>query len=294
MGVIEVDPSMICTVDEMIEKFDVQPSAEQRFLANPLSGGRGIVDASQILAQSIVAASKCQPGKNVKSIHMIFARIASDQKPIELEVDAMHSGRSFGSVTVTAVQEGRLCARGLVLLNADEPDLIRHCTQMPVVAGPDDAIPLEMPVVGRDIRTVEEIDLMDPNAVGPPELNVWLRYENAPEEPWLNQALIGHFSNHLLIATAMRPHQGVAQSMAHRSLSAGVLTLTVVFHDPAKANEWLLYAHESPHAGRGLSYGRAHIFTQDGRLIASFTQENMIRNLPADVVTSTQRRDRNL
>jgi acyl-CoA thioesterase len=41
----------------------------------------------------------------------------------------------------------------------------------------------------------------------------------------------------------------------------------------------MLYAHESTHAGRGLSYSRAQIFTQSGRLVASFSQESMIRGL---------------
>ena len=33
--------------------------------------------------------------------------------------------------------------------------------------------------------------------------------------------------------------------------------------------------------GRGRSYGRADVFTEDGRLVASYVQENMIRDFPA-------------
>jgi acyl-CoA thioesterase II len=56
-----------------------------------------------------------------------------------------------------------------------------------------------------------------------------------------------------------------------------VLALTISFHDPVRADEWMLYAHESPFAGRGLAYGRAQIFARDGRLLASFSQEAMLR-----------------
>ena len=46
------------------------------------------------------------------------------------------------------------------------------------------------------------------------------------------------------------------------------------------ADEWLLLHHESPSAGRGRSFGRADVFAEDGRLVASYSQENMIRNIP--------------
>ena len=75
----------------------------------------------------------------------------------------------------------------------------------------------------------------------------------------------------------MRPHAGIGETMAHRALSTGVLALTISFHDPVRADAWMLYAHESPHAGRGLCYARAQIFSQDGRLLASFSQEGMLR-----------------
>ena len=56
---------------------------------------------------------------------------------------------------------------------------------------------------------------------------------------------------------------------------------TLTFHEPFCAGDWILLAHESPYAGRGRSYGRANVFTEDGRLVASFVQDNMIRTIPA-------------
>ena len=52
---------------------------------------------------------------------MIFARAATVQAGLELEVDTLHDGRSFGSASVSARQGERLCARGLVLLERDTP-----------------------------------------------------------------------------------------------------------------------------------------------------------------------------
>ena len=51
------------------------------------------------------------------------------------------------------------------------------------------------------------------------------------------------------------------------------------FHRPVNLNEWLLYAMESPFSGgaRGLVQGQ--IFTQQGELVASTTQEGLMRQV---------------
>jgi acyl-CoA thioesterase II len=77
----------------------------------------------------------------------------------------------------------------------------------------------------------------------------------------------------------MRPHAGVGQAQAHRTRSTGVLSHTLTFHEPVVARDWMLLSHRSPYAGRGRSYGQADVFSQDGRLLASFVQDAMIRPL---------------
>jgi acyl-CoA thioesterase II len=48
-------------------------------------------------------------------------------------------------------------------------------------------------------------------------------------------------------------------------------------HAPAEATGWLLLAQHSLNAGGGRTYGSGHIFTEDGCLVASFAQENLVR-----------------
>ena len=78
----------------------------------------------------------------------------------------------------------------------------------------------------------------------------------------------------------MRPHEGVGQSMAHVSVATTVLTQTLTFHEPFQAADWLLLDQRSTYAGRGRSHGTAEVFAADGRLVASFTQDNMVRGMP--------------
>ncbi len=267
-------------LSELVDKFDVQPGADGRYLADNLDGrGRDVVDGSQLLAQAIVAVCKTLPGKPVTSAHMLFARASSVHAPLALAVDVVHAGRSFASANVAAWQGDKRCAQGLFLLGRDTPDLIRQQAEMPQVPGPDEAAPYDMGVAGRELRIVDSAYTPDPERVGPPELLAWLRYREAPPEAYLNQALVAHFSGHLSIATAMRPHRGIGEAMAHKTLTTGVLAISLHFHEPVRADEWMLYAHACTHAGRGLCHVRSQIFSQGGRLVASFALQGMIRAL---------------
>jgi acyl-CoA thioesterase len=251
------------------------------YQAGHVGPGHGVVFGGQILAQIIVAASRAVPDKRVKSLHTIFARGGTTDVPLEIGIDPMHAGRAFASLTVTASQGSRLCARSLVLLEGDEPDLIRHGPEMPAVPPPDLAT-MTHPEPWWDVAVVGGVDISDPAAVGPATLQVWTRFPAAPSDPVIAQALVSYATDGFLIGTAMRPHAGVGQALAHVSISTTVLSHTLTFHEPFDASEWLLIEHEAPYAGRGRSYGRAHIFTQDGALVASFVQENMIRAMAAE------------
>jgi acyl-CoA thioesterase len=151
----------------------------------------------------------------------------------------MHAGRSFASDTVTAWQGDRLCARSLVLLDVDEPDLIRHAPTMPDVAGPEqsaDGGARGAVFPGSEFRIVDDVDLYSLDApVGPADLFLWTRFPDAPDDLTVNQAVLAWATDGYLIATAMRPHEGINQHAAHRTISTGVLAQTVVFHEPFSA-----------------------------------------------------------
>jgi acyl-CoA thioesterase-2 len=75
----------------------------------------------------------------------------------------------------------------------------------------------------------------------------------------------------------MRPHEGVSEAQAHVTLSTGILATTIAFHDEVDVREWLLYANPAIYAGRGLVQGEGRVFTREGRLVASYTVQGMVR-----------------
>ena len=265
---------------DLLQVLDLEPT-DGGFIGQNFSEGPGaVVFGGQLLAQTVVAASRTLPEKQVLSLHSVFARSARPEQPLDIGVETMSSGRAFGSVTVTIGQGGKVCARSLVLLQAPDPDLIRYEIDPPATAEAESLAPRGQ-ADWWDVRYDGEVDIMDPDAVGPPALAVWSRFRDAPADDLVvSQALLAYASDGFLIATAMRPHKGVGQSLAHVKISTTVLTQTLSFHDPFDASQWLLLAHESPYAGRGRSYGRANVFTADGRLVASYVQDNMVRDFP--------------
>jgi acyl-CoA thioesterase-2 len=273
------------TLERMIAIFDVEPLDPARFTAeggdsDDGGGGRRVVDGSQILAQSLVAAGKTFPGRTVRSAHAVFVSAADPAARLELTVTPVRSGRSFASATVTASQNGRTCATSIVLLDHPQPDVIRHDRWTgPPAAGPEAAHPAVMPMRGRQLRIEGVREHNSPDEVGPPIVDAWLRYDIVPERDDLRRALLAHFTGHLSISTTMRAHPGIGTSQAHHTLSTAVMAIGLSFHDPVQWDGWIRYHHESSYAGAGMSYVRGQVLTEEGRLLASFTQDAMIRAL---------------
>ncbi len=261
---------------------------EHRYAGQPEHGGdhRNVVFGGQILAQMIMAAHldrnvDRQDEKEVKSIHAIFARAGDYTQPIEYDVERMHDGRTLGSDTVTFSQGGRIMSRGMILWSKDEPDLVRHTAlvEMPKVAGPDDpgSRPDRRVFPGAEGRIVDGINTWsDDEPLRPPVQNVWTRYDRDLSVQ-ANQAVLSWATDGFLIGTSMLPHEGHNEGHAHRTISTGVISHTLNFHERFRADEWLLLAHESIWAGRGRTHGRCNVWTQGGRLVATYTQDNLVR-----------------
>ncbi|MFG1935118.1 acyl-CoA thioesterase [Mycobacterium sp. NPDC048908] len=277
------DSAQTWSVAGLLDLFDVQQRGENRFIANTGPAGedeRQVVEGTQVLAQAIVAVAKRFPDKSVRSASAVFARaVMVGAGPVELEIDVMSEGRSTATAIVAANQNGKRYITVTVLADVPTADVIRHHLPRPDVAGPDDANVSPMPMDGRQVRVVDVVDVNSPDEVGPPELYAWVHYDPIPSRDDLAKALIAYFTGHLGISTTMRPHAGIGTAQAHLTVSTAPMMVTVSFHEPVRWDGWLLYSHESTQVGAGMSYVRGAVHTEEGELIASFTQDALIRPL---------------
>ena len=269
------------TLGLLLDLFDVEPGGPDRFIGKSgHSAGddeRQVVEGTQVLAQAIVAAAKRFAGKSVRSVHAVFTRAVLVGPPIVLDVDVVSEGRSTATAIITASQSDKRCMTFTVFADVPTPDVIRHHLPKPDVVGPGGANACEMPMAGRQVRIVDVIDINSPDEIGPPEVYAWLHYEPVPTREDMAKALIAYFTGHLGISTSMRPHEGIGTALSHITVSTAPMTVTVSFHEPVRWSGWLLYTHESTQVGAGMSYIRGTVHTEEGELIASFTQDAMIR-----------------
>jgi acyl-CoA thioesterase-2 len=264
---------------DLIDLLDVRPEGDGRFVSTTrASESRSVVEGSQMLAQAVVACGRRFTGRRPASAHMLFVRAADDRVPLAFEVTELSNGRSFGSLRVDVTQSGRTCASGTVLAGTVTADVVRHSVAAPDVAGPYESEPFDMKVAGRDIRVVDAAYTGDPDApVGPPIIDAWVRFDQVPEDPFLHAGLLVQFTGHMSIAAALRPHAGVGQDQAHRSLSTAVNAIAVSLHADVRADRWMLYHHLSTFAGDGMTHSEGRVHDEQGRLLASFSVDAMVR-----------------
>jgi acyl-CoA thioesterase-2 len=261
-------------VAALVEALQLEPKGDGRYVGQNVDIGHGVVFGGQLMAQALVAG---QLGHDAETLHVVFARAARPDVPLDIVVEPVHAGRTLATSSVTISQGDRLCVRAVLLLTVDEPDVMRHADAAPAgFAPPSDPDP-EGPTEWQ-VAVVDEVDVSDPALVGPPELDVWTRFPGAPDDPVTNQALLAFATDGFLIGTAMRPHEGVGQSQAHVTLTTGVLSHTLSFHEPAPAGGWLLLSNHSSYAGRGRTHGSAQVFDAGGSLVASYVQDAMVRS----------------
>lgn len=267
---------------DLIDLLDVRQEDDATWVAGARSDWRRpVVEGSQMLGQAVVAASRHSAGRRIVSAHLVFPRVADARRAVRVHLDEVSAGRTFTTLGVRVTQRERCVAVGTLLLDETADDLIRHTEPGPAVPTPYGSEPYDMGVTGRDLRIVDGAYTGDPNApVGPPDLDAWVRFRDVPGDPALHAGLLAQFTGHLSIAAALRPHAGVGQHDAHRTLSTAINAIGLSFHAPIRADRWLLYHHHSTFAGDGMTRAEGHVHDGSGDLVASFTVDAMVRAFP--------------
>jgi acyl-CoA thioesterase-2 len=108
---------------------------------------------------------------------------------------------------------------------------------------------------------------------------IWLRARTRlPDAPALHQALLAYASDFALVETALLPH---GRLIFGGDLQLASLDHGLWFHRPFRVDDWLLYVVDSPVAVGGRGFSRGAFFTADGTIVASVTQELLMRHQSA-------------
>ena len=249
------------------------------------------VFGGQVLAQALASAYRTvEAPHQLHSMHAYFLRAGDWQVPILYEVDRIRDGRSFSTRRVAAIQHGRAIFTLACSWQKHEEGQT-HSQPMPDVPPPESlrsdleaykAMALERPEIARfafrfeaiDSRQVERI-LMTDTEEHPPFKHTWLKTRNAlPDNPEIHIALLAYMSDLDFMSTAMLPH---GRNTIRDTIRGASLDHSLWFHRPFRADEWLLFAKESPNASGARGFVRGHFFNRQGDLVATAAQEALIR-----------------
>ncbi len=288
-------------VADLVELLTVSPAGANLFEGDAQKGGVGRVFGGQIVAQALQAAQISAPdGMVAHSLHAYFLRGGREGTPTGYRVEADFDGRSFANRRVVASQADP--ERGdtpILNLTASfqrpEEGLSHDDYAVPEVAPPED-LPTDMEQRRRFVEQMGELSetqrafMLRPRAIEmrtadslhwmnsdprPPHAHSWFRTAAPlPDSPELHRAVIAYASDYTLLGTSALPH-GI--SWARGEMVGASLDHAIWFHRPARADEWLLYATDSPWSGNGRGFNRGRIFDRAGNLVASVAQEGMIR-----------------
>jgi acyl-CoA thioesterase-2 len=278
-------------VDGLVQLLDLEQLAPDCYRGRSPRSHWQRVFGGQVAGQALVAAGRTvEPERRVHSLHSYFIRPGDPAIPIVYDVDRVRDGRSFTTRRVVAVQHERPIFTLSASFQLDQPGA-DHQSSMPEVPAPETLPTLDERLAGVDdtvggvYRALPRpIDLryVDPppweqRAHGPREgLNrVWMRANGVlPDDPLLHVCVLTFASDMTLLDSVLVRH-GLAPGLDRITMAS--LDHAMWFPRPFRADEWCLYAAESPNASgsRGLATGR--FFSRDGRHLVSVVQEGMIR-----------------
>jgi acyl-CoA thioesterase-2 len=280
-------------VAELLRLLDVTDLGEDRFEGTRKRGGVGRVFGGQVIGQALAAAERTvDADRAAHSLHAYFLRGGSEDHPIELQVRRDFDGGSFSNRRVIASQQGRPILTLTTSFQRSQPGLHHQAPAMPDVPQPedlelDDALRLRLAAHltgrARDLALlqwpIETRSVGGPQwaLAGPREATAcaWFRAAAPlPDDPRLHRAVLAYASDMQLLGTATQPH---GKNFWTGQLKLASLDHALWFHEPFRADEWLLYATDSPWTGGSRGFARGQIFDRSGKLIASVTQEGMLR-----------------
>lgn len=279
------------TLDDLLQVLDLEAIDFNIFRGKNEPTRYGRLFGGQVAAQALVAAGRTVDALPAHSLHGYFLRPGDPSVPVVYTVDRIRDGRSFVTRRVVGQQRGKAIFN--MAASFHEPEFsYEHQNPMPEAPDPEevptwtermqevwDSLPEEMKKVTPSPRPIDIRHVQAPTYLGGasslgPAL-VWMKADGRlADDPLLHQCVLTYGTDISLLDNILRPHGRLGKL---GPMMVASIDHAVWFHRPLRADEWLLYVQESPTAFGARGFARGTLYTRDGRLVASTTQEGLMR-----------------
>jgi acyl-CoA thioesterase II len=278
-------------LDTLLSILDLETLEQNLFRGLSPQVGWQRVFGGQVIGQALVAAYRTIEGRTANSLHAYFLRAGDPKVPIIYKVDRIRDGGSFSTRRVVAIQHGQAIFSMAASFHKHEEGL-EHQSPMPDVPQPEELpseAELKERLIGRLPEPVKAYWQRErPIEIRPVDLSRYLSPEKrvASQQVWirangslgddlaLNQCVVGYASDFTLLDTALIAH---GRFVFDPTLMLASLDHAIWFHRSFRADDWLLYAQDSPSSAGGRAFCRGSLFTRTGELVASTAQEGLVR-----------------
>jgi acyl-CoA thioesterase-2 len=278
-------------LEDLIKVLTLERLEDDLFRGESRDIGSPQVFGGQVLGQALMAAAATVEGRDAHSLHAYFLRRGDFNSPIVYEVDRARDGNHFSTRRVIAIQHGAQIFNLSASFQSVESGL-DHQLPLPEVPPPealtdlDDHVRALLPQLPAGLRRVLECKrpfefrpVKPPNILKPQKpaalRNMWFRaVDRLPEDEALHRCLLAYVSDFHLLDTAVMPH---GFPLPPRRLVMASIDHAMWFHRSVRVDDWLLYSTDSPSASGARGFARGSIFARDGRLVASTSQEGLMR-----------------
>ncbi|KAF8363431.1 hypothetical protein PRIPAC_90354, partial [Pristionchus pacificus] len=303
--------------DKRTKFFDFKRVGDNVFrsinLATGIQQSKSAAYGGVTLAQALAAAESTTSLEfKPHSVHFFFILSVDTTVPVEYHVQSLRDGRSFCTRSVQAIQNGKIVSSLQASFHVVEPDSCVHQLPSPSVISADKCPNLsEMSgelleriskrkglgkVNAREViamhsqvdTTLFEVRCTDTESFlgteeGSRRFFFWVRAKIPlpPSDDRLHRWMTAFASDFLPAGVILRPH---AKNDFTPSMVFSLDHVIHFHHHDIRADEWLLYEVESTTAGSGRGFAQGRIWRNDGKLLASLSQEILIRTKgPASV-----------
>tara|TARA_B110001454_G_scaffold139348_1_gene129445 strand:- start:546 stop:1418 length:873 start_codon:yes stop_codon:yes gene_type:complete len=279
---------------ELIALLNLEDLGNHNFSGNSVTIGSPFVFGGQVLAQAVNAAYRTIPKDRIlHSLHSYFLEAGDLTTPINYNVNEVRNGGSFSTRRVTASQHDKTIFILAASFHKKEDGFEHQTTFDPNIKQPEELfswddmleqfgafLPKSMKYFLSIERPIEFKPVRIPNPLKPEDLpaneEVWFRLKGEKQEMDFRtkQEILTYISDYNVLNAAFNPN---ASKYNFGNTQTASLDHSMWFFRDFDFDDWMLFSAESPNAfgARGLSKG--NIFTRDGKLIASFAQEGLLR-----------------